>query len=104
MWPFRSSMSVEERILVWIRGRGVSWGADIADGLGIGSGKLYPALHRLEFRGHLASSWDGVDPIEPGKPRRRLYRLTVAGNGLIDPRAEARRQATPSPEPTPDGP
>jgi PadR family transcriptional regulator, regulatory protein PadR len=37
-------------------------------------GTVYPALHRLEQTGLLASSWDVV----AGR-RRRIYRLTAAG-------------------------
>jgi PadR family transcriptional regulator PadR len=37
-------------------------------------GTIYPALHRLEQTGLLASSWQAV----AGR-RRRIYRLTTAG-------------------------
>jgi PadR family transcriptional regulator, regulatory protein PadR len=37
-------------------------------------GTVYPALHRLESAGLLASSWDRA----AGR-RRRIYRLTAAG-------------------------
>lgn len=95
MWPFGSRMDVEERILVWVRGRGWSHGADIADGLGIGSGTLYPALWRLEKCGRLASEWEGNGPLVPGQPRRRMYCITVAGNGAV-PLAESRRAVSAS--------
>jgi PadR family transcriptional regulator PadR len=54
------------------------------DALAPSEGTLYPALHRLEQRGALDASWG---PGEAG-PRRRYYRLTDAGIGLL---AEARR-------------
>jgi PadR family transcriptional regulator PadR len=38
-------------------------------------GSVYPALHRLERDGLLASSWDGSD----GGRRRRRYEITPAG-------------------------
>jgi PadR family transcriptional regulator PadR len=42
-------------------------------------GSLYPTLHRLELDGALAATWrDG----EKG-PRRRYYRLTKKGQGLL---------------------
>lgn len=42
-------------------------------------GSLYPALHRLERQGALTAEWrEG----ERG-PRRRYYRLTPAGAGLL---------------------
>jgi DNA-binding PadR family transcriptional regulator len=37
-------------------------------------GTVYPALHRLERAGDVASDWS----TEPGR-RRRVYRLTAAG-------------------------
>jgi len=41
-------------------------------------GTVYPALHRLEGAGLLASSWDVV----AGR-RRRIYRLTAAGEAAL---------------------
>src|SRR2546429_5858648 len=66
-------------------------------------GTVYPALHRLEDAGLLASGWDVV----AGR-RRRLYHLTAAGGaaparpaapggGVRRPRAPLRRGARPSP-------
>jgi transcriptional regulator len=43
--------------------------------LQVEAGSLYPALHRLEHRGLIASKWDHSDL---GK-RARFYRLTPAG-------------------------
>lgn len=45
------------------------------DVLNIGEGTLYPALHRLQARGWVSSSW-GVS--ETGR-RARYYELTAAG-------------------------
>ena len=44
-------------------------------------GTLYPALHRLERGGLLASEWD-----EDAPRRRRVYRLTREGHGALDGR------------------
>ncbi len=41
-------------------------------------GTVYPALHRLEHAGLLDSSWEVV----AGR-RRRMYRLTTAGQGSL---------------------
>lgn len=54
------------------------------DALAPSEGTLYPALHRLEQRGALDASWGPGD----GGPRRRYYRLTDTGVGLL---ADARR-------------
>ncbi len=53
---FGHGMSVDERIPVWVHGRGGAHGGDIAAGLGIWSGTLYPALDRLERAGVLAAA------------------------------------------------
>lgn len=42
-------------------------------------GSLYPALHRLEADGALQATWRDSDV----GPRRRYYRLTSAGRGLL---------------------
>lgn len=53
-------------------------------------GSVYPALHRLERAGLLASRWEQAD----GR-RRRCYELTAAGAAALDTkRAEWRRFAT----------
>src|SRR5262245_49695662 len=48
-------------------------------------GTLYKALNRLERVGFLASRWE--DPLlaaADGRPRRRLYRLTMEGEGALN--------------------
>lgn len=52
-------------------------------------GSLYKALDRLERAGQLQSRWeDPREAAEAGRPRRRFYRLTPAGEGaLADARA-----------------
>lgn len=54
-------------------------GAEISRLAGISSGTLYPLLARFERAGWLASEWETIDPSEEGRPRRRFYRLTAAG-------------------------
>src|SRR5204863_6738022 len=43
--------------------------------LTIEAGSLYPALHRLERQGLIASEWD----VSENKQRAKYYRLTAAG-------------------------
>ena len=57
-------------------------------------GTLYKALERLEKAGYLASLWE--DPAAAaleGRPRRRFYRLTLAGEAAL---AAARATARPA--------
>jgi transcriptional regulator len=64
-------------------GRGALHGYAIAehiqqtseDVLRVEEGALYPALHRLEVRGLLASEWGASD----NNRRAKFYRLTAAG-------------------------
>lgn len=49
------------------------------DRLTVEEGALYPALHRLEKRGSLASEWERT---EHGR-RARYYRLTPAGEAEL---------------------
>lgn len=45
-----------------------------------GDGTLYRALERLERDGLLAARWESqADDLERGRPRRRLYQVTAAG-------------------------
>jgi transcriptional regulator len=46
-----------------------------AEALSVEEGALYPALHRLELRGLLASAWD----VSANNRRAKYYRLTVSG-------------------------
>ncbi len=45
------------------------------DVLRVEEGALYPALHRLELRGLLASEWG----LSEGNRKAKYYRLTAAG-------------------------
>ena len=45
------------------------------DVLRVGQGSLYPALHRLEDRGWIASEWGASE----NNRRAKFYRLTTAG-------------------------
>lgn len=64
-------------------------------------GTLYKALDRLERAGYLESRWE--DPsyaAEASRPRRRLYRVTAAGEAaLAAARADA-EAATAQPRPS----
>lgn len=58
--------------------------------LDLPSGTVYPALHRLERTGLIASDWS----VQDGR-RRRTYRLTRAGRrALQDQRARWQRFTT----------
>ena len=63
---------------------GYCYGFDIMDAIGLPSGTIYPALHRLERDGLIAARWesDRVATAEQ-RPPRRYYRTTKAGREAI---------------------
>lgn len=54
------------------------------DVLRVEEGALYPALHRLEIRGLLASEWG----VSENNRRAKYYRLTAAGRKQLAAEAE----------------
>lgn len=59
----------------------IAWhyGLRLAKDAKIAPGTIYPMLARLEKAGWLESKWEKSGPDNEGRPRRRLYRLTGAG-------------------------
>jgi DNA-binding PadR family transcriptional regulator len=56
------------------------YGYDLARGVGLKSGTLYPLLIRLHEQGLLEAEWRSAQT--PGRPPRHMYRLTAAGAAL----------------------
>ena len=59
-------------------------------------GTLYKALDRLRKQGFLESEWE--DPLlaaQEGRPRRRFYSVTAAGEAALVQADEPARQAVP---------
>ena len=58
---------------------------DGASGL-VSHGTLYKALDRLRREGLLTAEWeDAESAAEEGRPRRRVYALTTAGERALQP-------------------
>ncbi|WP_420239785.1 PadR family transcriptional regulator [Telmatobacter bradus] len=51
-----------------------------ADVLQIGQGSLYPALHRLEYRGWIEAEWGESE----NNRRAKFYALTTAGRSQLE--------------------
>jgi transcriptional regulator len=60
------------------------------EGLSASQGSLYPALHRLEMRGHITSE---MAPSENNR-RARIYTLTEAGRQQLETETETWEQFT----------
>ena len=80
------------------------YGLDLCKRLDLLSGTVYPLLRRFEENGWATSRTEDVDPAQAGRPPRRLYRLTGAGEAVA--RQERQRIArtigavVPGPGPT----
>lgn len=72
-----SVMSVLELFLE--EPQAIRYGLELGALTGLASGTIHPVLARLEGAGWVESEWEEIDPSSLGRPRRRLYRLTVAG-------------------------
>ena len=60
-------------------------GFQIMDVTGLASGTVYPVLRRLEKEKAVVSEWeDEVEASAAGRRRRRIYRLTGAGQHLAE--------------------
>ena len=53
--------------------------------LSVNQGSLYPALHRLEAQGRIASEWGASD----NNRRAKFYRLTAAGRRQLAAETES---------------
>lgn len=71
---------------------GYRYGFDIIDHTGLPSGTVYPALGSLERRDLVRSRWEEADrAIDQGRPRRRYYRVTRAGELELESATERMR-------------
>ncbi len=69
--------------------RGCRYGFDVMDFAGLPSGTVYPILRRYEILGLLESDWEETDGAHrQGRPRRRYYKLTAAGEAALGTAAE----------------
>ena len=59
-----------------------------SEALQVQQGSLYPALHRLERRGWIKSSWD----VSDNNRRAKYYQLTGAGRKQLDKETETWRR------------
>jgi PadR family transcriptional regulator PadR len=55
------------------------YGFGLMKATGVKSGSLYPMLERFEQGGLIERYDECIDESAEGRPRRRLYRLTAAG-------------------------
>jgi DNA-binding PadR family transcriptional regulator len=88
----RLSMQAVELLAVLLEDPATEhYGLDLCRRLDLMSGTVYPLLRRFEESGWTTSRMEDVDPVEAGRPPRRLYRLT--GDGETVARSERQRLA-----------
>jgi DNA-binding PadR family transcriptional regulator len=86
----RINLTYSTGVVLLAIARGRRYGFDIMDASGLPDGTVYPALRRLEAAGMLDSDWeDEAKASSEGRPARRYYRLTGAGEAALE-RALAR--------------
>jgi PadR family transcriptional regulator, regulatory protein PadR len=56
-----------------------SYGREIAEDASVSRTTIYDVLARIERAGWATSAWEDIEPSEEKRPRRRVYRLTGAG-------------------------
>lgn len=88
-WRERRAAEARSRVLSVLRAHPETrfTGLELHRLTGLSSGRLYPALDRLEFHWLVAAEWDDSEP------RRRVYRLGTEGErvtraiveGLMEP-------------------
>jgi DNA-binding PadR family transcriptional regulator len=84
MPPRRLNLTYTTGVVLQAIAHGHRYGFDIMDASGLPDGTVYPALRRLEDAGMLTGRWeDGAKAEAEGRPARRYYRLTAAGQRML---------------------
>jgi len=77
-------MTQSTAVVLQALANGFVYGFDIMDVSGLPGGTVYPALRRLESAGMVESEWEqGGVAQEQGRPARKYYRLTEAGETAL---------------------
>jgi PadR family transcriptional regulator PadR len=84
--------SAVEMLILEVAGQGPTYGYELAQTVGersngyfeLKEGSLYPALHRLEYRGWIRAEWGASE----NNRRARFYSLTAAGRKQLNAELE----------------
>ena len=81
----RVRMTQVTALIIQAVGAGHRYGFDVMDATGLASGTVYPALRRLEEARLLRGKWEDAPAAHRGgRPQRRLYELTSAGERSLE--------------------
>lgn len=83
---------------------GRRYGFAIIESTGLASGTVYPALSTLTRRSLVRARWEDAEQARAdGRPRRRYYEVTTAGEGALrEARARLRALGLAAPSPAPE--
>ena len=82
--PLQRPLGITSVTILLAIQQGTRYGFDIIERTGLPSGTVYPTLGRLNQRGYLAGDWeDRKTATDEGRPRRRYYRVTPAGEAEL---------------------
>lgn len=85
----RVRMTQVTALILHAVGVGHRYGFDVMDATGLASGTVYPALRRLEDARLLRGRWEDAPAAHrSGRPQRRFYELTRAGELALRDAAE----------------
>ncbi len=80
----RSSFTSTTHLILEALASGYRYGFDIMDATGLPSGSVYPALRRFERRRLVRANWENERAAQAeGRPARRYYELTAAGEAFL---------------------
>ena len=86
------NMTYPTALVLQALARGYHHGFDVMDATGLPSGTVYPILRRLDREGLLKSAWEKQATAErDGRPPRRYYSITAAGQAMLDEALERYR-------------
>jgi DNA-binding PadR family transcriptional regulator len=86
------NMTYPTALVLQALARGYHHGFDVMDATGLPSGTVYPILRRLDREGLLKSAWEKQSTAErDGRPPRRYYSITAAGQAMLDEALERYR-------------
>lgn len=80
----RSGPGFQDTLILSALAAGARYGLEVMDRTGLSSGTVYPALRRMESGGLVQADWESeAEAHASGRPARRYYRLTAAGERAL---------------------
>ena len=84
MTDFTGNLTYNATVVLSAIAQGCRYGLEVIDLTGLSSGTIYPALRRLEGAGLVEGEWEEESRAqEEGRPARRNYRMTRAGESAL---------------------